>query len=122
MREIDKSMAKWERQTKVWPNERDRQKYGQMREIDKSMAKWERQTKVWQNERDRQKYGQMRETDKSMAKWERQTKVWPNGKGQKDKQRTSKYNIENYKVINKILTKSWGWTQVLREGRQFLFH
>ena len=29
-----------EGQTKVWPNERDKQKYGQMREIDKSMAKW----------------------------------------------------------------------------------
>ena len=31
----------------------------------------EGQTKVWSNERDRQKYGQMRETDKSMVKWKR---------------------------------------------------
>jgi hypothetical protein len=76
--QTNKNREKWERQTKEWQNERDRQKYGQMRETDKSMAKWERQTKVWPNERDRQKYGQMRETDKSMVKWERQTKVWPN--------------------------------------------
>jgi hypothetical protein len=93
-----------------------------MRETDTGMAKWERQTKVWPNERDRQKYGQMRETDKSMAKWERQTKVWPNE--QKDKQRTSKLYIENYKLINNILTKNmqsititdyyYPWNQVKR--------
>ena len=54
-----------EGQTKVWPNERDRQKYGQMRDTDKSMAKWEKQTKVWPNERHRQKYGQMEKDKKT---------------------------------------------------------
>jgi len=53
---------------------------------------------------------------------EGQTMQWPKEKRQKQKQWSTKHYTEDEKSRNTNPTKTWGWTQLLRNSRYFLLH